>query len=121
MDALNTGEIKFLRIQRWLDRLANFSYEVIYKKGKDIPYVDCFSRNSENKPDDKTCKIENIENETKDMEQKIKLLHTELIHRGRKSMEYEAKRRGYESKDLNKIIAEVVKNVGFVKCTIQRK
>jgi hypothetical protein len=45
LQALNTkGEIKSARIQRWTERLQNFSFSVTYKQGKEIPHVDALSR-----------------------------------------------------------------------------
>lgn len=44
LEALNKGEIKSLRIQRWLYKLSEFNYNVVYRKGEDIPHADCLSR-----------------------------------------------------------------------------
>jgi hypothetical protein len=52
LECLNTGEIKSLKIQRLMDRLANLGYEVKYKKGSEIPHVDCLSRNCVNEMKD---------------------------------------------------------------------
>lgn len=45
LEVLNKGEINSPRIQRWLDRMSRYCFKVTYRQGKDIPNVDCLSRN----------------------------------------------------------------------------
>lgn len=44
LKALNRGEIKSLRIHRWLEKVSEYNFRVVYNKGEDIPHVDFPSR-----------------------------------------------------------------------------
>ncbi|KAI4293401.1 hypothetical protein PAPHI01_2675 [Pancytospora philotis] len=45
LEAFNTeGYLESARINRWMDRIARFSFTVEYRKGESIPHVDALSR-----------------------------------------------------------------------------
>lgn len=48
LEAFNSkGYLASDRIHRWMERIQNFSFEVIYRKGESIPHVDALSRQGE--------------------------------------------------------------------------
>lgn len=113
---LNKGEIKSLRIQRWLDRMSCFSFEVRFKQGKEIPHVDCLSRNcGKPKERDMVCEVTRMEEHKVLNEQDLVKLDKTLMHRGIQSMEYELKRRGYNMRDVKQKIKKIVKECEICK------
>ena len=62
MKYLLSNEDKSLRLARWMDRLALFDFEIIYKKGVNNLNADAFSRIATDEIE--ADQIQNRENET---------------------------------------------------------
>ncbi|WUR04560.1 endonuclease [Vairimorpha necatrix] len=98
LEVLNKGEIKSLRIQRWLDKLSEYNYTIEYKRGTDIPHVDCLSRSYLNELN--TDEINMIEFSEEEKRSIIRNKHIELVHRGSKVIENELRKK-YHWKDMS--------------------
>lgn len=109
MEVLNKGEIKSLRIHRWLDRMSIYSYEVVYRPGKYIHQVDCLSRNSRQNILASEQGVNIIKDSgNRNIELNIKQNHSDLMHRGIQSMEYKLNKRNILIIRVRKIIKKVI-------------
>lgn len=115
--ALNNGEIKSQRIERWFERLSHFNYKIVYKKGEEIPHVDALSRSLayEEENEEEISNIEEVkdvsdENVEETLENKKKIIrekHIELVHRGKKVVVEELKKE-YDWTDLAVLTGKVL-------------
>jgi RNase H-like domain found in reverse transcriptase/Reverse transcriptase (RNA-dependent DNA polymerase) len=103
LEVLNKGEINSLRIQRWMDRMSVFNYDIKYKKGTSIPHVDCLSRNCV----EEVLNLEDQVNKTEEhLRERIRTLHVKLLHRGFRTIQYELSRQNVVLPNLGKLIKE---------------
>ncbi|MGL4849384.1 MAG: RNase H-like domain-containing protein, partial [Clostridium sp.] len=112
LEALNNGEMKSQRIERWLERLNVFLPVIQYRKGEEIPHVDALSRSltSEKDMDIATVSAGSL-NEAEPIEYEkiiiIRKKHIDLVHRGYKIVLNELKQT-YKWKDLNTLVRKVL-------------
>ena len=112
LEVLNKGDIKSLRIHRWLEKLSNFAFTIKYKKGNDIVHVDAISRSFEDTNKNSSIGVNEIEIEQKTLtdDEKRKIIkdkHIELLHRGEKSVIYSLKK-DYKWKNLTTLTRQIV-------------
>ncbi|KAI4293412.1 hypothetical protein PAPHI01_2686 [Pancytospora philotis] len=116
LERLNSGPLKSARIERWIDRLNNFSFKVEYRKGESIPHVDALSRqygetNGEVKGET-TVEINEVvlpHEEPDEMTKRsiIQAKHEELVHRGAKIVATELAQQ-YQWKGMSRLVKDVV-------------
>lgn len=88
-----------------MERIQNFNFEVVYKKGEQIPHVDALSRHHE----------ENIGNQiTTEKRKRILQMHDQLIYRGAKAILEKFKEQG-EIRFSEMKIKEAVKDCAMFK------
>jgi hypothetical protein len=100
----NKGDFGNKRMNRWIERIQDYDFDITYKKGEELVSADALSRLYENekiKEED-----EGDENEKKKV---IRSIHEQLLHRGLASVEYELTRY-HKWPDARRLIKEVIES-----------
>ncbi|KRH93375.1 putative LTR retrotransposon [Pseudoloma neurophilia] len=93
------------RINRWLERIMPYDFEIEYRQGKDMGIVDVLSREFQNEK-----VVKEIDHQEKEQKKKIKESHERIGHRGLESTLYEIKANYTTWPKQRKQIEDIINN-----------